>query len=128
MSQFVSKMALWEPTVMAKVALTIATGAVTTICLAMSAQCVNAQPATKNAVAGQALAQQYCAECHMVVPSSKTGWTDAPAFLEIANRQATTAAKLSSFIQKPHMHMMNTSRPPREADQISTYIMSLRKN
>lgn len=101
---------------------------VATVCLAMSAQCANAQSATKNAAAGQALAQQYCAECHMVVPSSKSGWTDAPAFLAIANRQGTTQAKLSGFIQKPHMHMLNTSRPSHEADEISAYIMSLRKN
>jgi cytochrome c len=102
--------------------------ALATIFLAMSAQCANAQPATKNAAAGQALVQQYCAECHMVVPSSKRGWSDAPAFLEIANRQGTTQAKLSAFIQKPHMHMLNTDRPPHEADEISAYIMSLRKN
>jgi cytochrome c len=96
--------------------------------VAMSAQCANAQSATENVAAGQALAQQYCAECHIVVPSGNRGWTDAPAFVEIANRQGTTQAKLSAFIQTPHMHMLNTDRPPHEADAISAYIMSLRKN
>jgi cytochrome c len=114
---------------MSKFAFTIPVlAAAATVCLAMSTQSANAQSATKNAAAGQALAQQYCAECHMVVPSSKRGWTDAPAFVEIASRQGTTQAKLSAFIQKPHMHMLNSGRLPHEADTISAYIMSLRKN
>jgi cytochrome c2 len=122
-------MTLQDPTIMTKIAFSIpAVAAVAAVCLAMSAQCANAQSATKNAATGQALAQEYCAECHMVVPSSKAGWTDAPAFLEIANRQGTTEAKLKGFIQKPHMHMLNTGRPPHEADEISAYIMSLRKS
>ena len=77
--------------------------------------------------AGQKLAQQYCAECHVVVPSSARGWTDAPAFEAIANRQGTTEKTLSLYILQPHMHMLNTGRPPAEANQIAAYIISLRK-
>ena len=77
-----------------------------------------ADPAPKPA-AGLKLAQQYCAECHVIVPSKARGWTDAPAFDTIANRPGTTVATLDSFIQSPHMHMLNTGRPPVEADQIA---------
>jgi mono/diheme cytochrome c family protein len=77
--------------------------------------------------AGQKLAQQYCAECHVVVPSGKRGWTDAPAFEQIAGRHRTQA-ELSAFIQQPHMHMLNTGRPPREANDLAAYILTLRKD
>jgi mono/diheme cytochrome c family protein len=77
---------------------------------------------------GLQLAQKYCAECHVVVPRSKGGWTDAPTFEAIANRQGSTAQTLSAFIQQEHMHMVNTGRPPGEANAIAAYILSLRKS
>jgi len=100
---------------------------VTVVFLAMAPHGGHAQQATKSSVAGKALAQRYCIECHAVVPGTKGGWTDAPDFSAIANRPQTTPAKLSLFIQQPHMHMLNTGRPAREADQISAYIISLRQ-
>lgn len=112
----------------------IACGTLLTACgfaavwLTMSGQFAHAQSTARSAAAGQDLAQRFCAGCHVIVPSAKGGWTDAPGFVEIANRQDTTAAKLSGFIQKPHMHMLNTGRPLHEPDEISTYIMSLRKS
>jgi cytochrome c len=96
------------------------------VCLAIASSTVFAAPAPK-IVAGQNLAQQYCAECHIVVPSSASGWTDAPAFDAIANRQGTTEKTISTYIQQPHMHMLNTGRPPAEANEIAAYIISLRK-
>jgi mono/diheme cytochrome c family protein len=96
-------------------------------CLALAPHTVLADP-SPNAAAGQKLAQQYCAECHAVVPSSKSGWTDAPAFEAIANRPGTTAQALSLFIQQAHMHMLNTQRPPAEANEIAAYILGLRKS
>ena len=82
--------------------------------------------ATPAAQAGLKLAQQYCTECHVVVPSASPGWTDAPSFQTIANRPDWTVPVLSGFIQKPHMHMLNTGRPQAEASEIAAYIVSLR--
>jgi cytochrome c2 len=96
--------------------------------LAVAALYGHAQSAPSNAATGQKLAEQYCVQCHVVVPNGKAGWTDAPAFDVIANRKETTAAKLSAFIQKPHMHMLNTGRPRGEANSIAAYILSLRKS
>lgn len=76
---------------------------------------------------GLALSQKYCAECHVVVPSASKGWTDAPAFDAIANRPNANAAGISVFLQKPHMKMLNTERPPNEAKAIAAYIMTLRQ-
>jgi mono/diheme cytochrome c family protein len=89
-------------------------------------QSAAAQPAPNPVAPGKQLAQQYCVQCHVIVPSTKPGWTDAPAFDAIANRPGVTAAKLSEVAQKPHMHMMNDERPKNEADAIAAYIISLR--
>ena len=78
--------------------------------------------------AGRELSHRYCIQCHLIAPAASKGWTDAPAFDTIANRPATTLAGLTAFIQQPHMHMLNTGRPPAEATEIATYILSLRKN
>jgi cytochrome c len=94
--------------------------------LVVMPRCVFAAPPPE-AAAGLKLAQQYCTRCHQVAPSSKKGWTDAPAFEVIANRPGTTTAGLDATIQKPHMKMLNTERPPGEANEIAVYIMTLRK-
>lgn len=76
--------------------------------------------------AGHRLADELCSRCHVVAPSGHGSWTDAPDFAAIANRPGMTAAQLSAFIQKPHIDMLNLQRPPREANDLAAYIMSLR--
>jgi mono/diheme cytochrome c family protein len=83
-----------------------------------------AQPAPNPVAMGKELARQDCVQCHVVAPTGKGGWTDAPAFAVIANRPGTTAAGLSDTIQKGHIHMLNDQRPKPEADAIAAYIMS----
>lgn len=92
---------------------------------AFSAGASLAAPPSK-AEAGHALAQQYCAGCHAIGPDIKNGWTDAPDFAAIANKPGTTVQTLTAFIQKPHMHMLNTGRPPNEAADLAAYIVTLR--
>jgi cytochrome c len=95
--------------------------------LVLAPRVLVADPAP-NITAGQKLAQQHCAQCHVVVPSGKRGWTNAPAFEAIANRAGITEQTLATFIERPHMHMENSGRPPAEANEIAVYILSLRKN
>jgi hypothetical protein len=76
---------------------------------------------------GLRLSELYCIDCHVVVPSKKSGWTDAPAFDVIANRPGSTVQSLGQFIKQPHMHMLNIFRPEKEAHDIAAYIISLRK-
>lgn len=75
---------------------------------------------------GKTIAEQSCARCHIVAPGGGTGWTDAPPFQALADRDGASSAKLSAFIQQPHMHMLDTARPPAEANALAAYIMSLR--
>ena len=98
--------------------------AIAVICVLLGAHAARAET-TSQTQAGLDLARRYCAECHVVQPSASKGWTDAPRFQDIANRPGTTAANLSTFIQQPQMHMLNTGRPRQEANQIAAYIVSL---
>lgn len=88
----------------------------------------SAQPVPNTAAQGKQLAQQYCVTCHIITPTGHGGWTDAPRFDAIANRPDASAAKISAFVQQPHMNMLNDQRPKAEADAIATYILSLRKH
>jgi cytochrome c len=78
--------------------------------------------------AGLALARQTCAACHLVErgqapPAEKR---TAPAFMAIANTRAMTARALRVFLFTPHPTMPNLILSPREADDVSAYILSLR--
>jgi len=92
----------------------------------ISASHPHAQPRRDPVATGHRLTEQLCSRCHVVTPSGHGSWTDAPDFQAIANGPGASARALSAFIQKPHMHMLNTQRPPAEADAIAAYIMSLR--
>jgi mono/diheme cytochrome c family protein len=96
-------------------------------CLAVLPRTVLADPPARTG-AGRQLAQQYCAECHVLDPNDVRGMTDAPAFAVLANRPGTTEQTLSRFIQRPHENIPDTGRPPAEADAIAAYIMNMRKN
>lgn len=96
-------------------------------CLAALPRGVLADPPVRTG-AGRQLAQHYCAACHVLDPNDTRGMTDAPAFVVLANRPGTTEQTLSRFIQKPHLQIPDTGRPPAEADAIAAYIMSLRKS
>jgi len=98
------------------------------IWLMMIAPFAAGQLPSNQAEAGRRLGEEFCAQCHVVVPRGQAGWTDAPAFKAIASRPEATIGWLSAFIEKPHMDMLNTGRPPAEADAIATYILSLRRD
>src|SRR3954452_18266885 len=53
---------------------------------------------------GHKLAQSVCVGCHGVT-THKAGWTNAPSFIEIANRPTTTSASLEAIIETPHPRM-----------------------
>lgn len=99
---------------------------VTVVAMMFAATGAAAQTAPSQVRQGQMLAEQACVKCHVVAAAGGTGWTDAPSFLSLANRDGASAAKLSVFIQQPHMHMLDVARPPNEANALAAYIMSLR--
>jgi mono/diheme cytochrome c family protein len=75
---------------------------------------------------GKGLSERYCAACHVVTPTGKAGWTDAPSFQAIADRPGVTAAWVTDYTEKQHMEMMHDMRPHDQAAAIAGYLMSLR--
>jgi mono/diheme cytochrome c family protein len=76
---------------------------------------------------GRRIAERYCARCHVVSPEGGAGWTDAPAFVDLAQDRRISRAWMRDFVTKLHMHMLHTERSPAEADAITAYLLSLRE-
>jgi len=72
-------------------------------------------------VVGEALAQRWCAQCHLVGDSARA--TDAaPTFASIARDPAKTASHLRAFLAKPHVPMPPLPLSGSEIDDLVAYI------
>lgn len=82
-----------------------------------------------DAKAGRALAETWCASCHVIGPGSQSGATDsAPTFVSIANRQGMTEAGVQTFLADPHKEAMKGIVLPRlEIADLAAYIASLKE-
>ena len=79
-----------------------------------------------DAAHGRALAQRWCAACHIVTAGQKEANADAPPFVTIA-RSNFNATTLAYFLLDPHPKMPNFPLNRVEAADIAAYIASLRK-
>ncbi len=83
---------------------------------------------TPDAAAGRSLAERWCTSCHVVSPTQDRGTsTGAPPFAAVADMKSTTAVGLRVFLQTPHWRMPDLHLTHDEIDDISAYILSLRK-
>lgn len=91
------------------------------------ASLVLAQSMTGNALRGQQLASEVCANCH-VVERDEYGLSlvGAPAFQELAENPEITELSLRVLLQTPHRDMPDLILDAEETDDIIAYIMSLR--
>jgi mono/diheme cytochrome c family protein len=76
---------------------------------------------------GLALAQRWCATCHVVDSDQKQASADVPPFAAIARKQDFTAEKVAFFLLDPHPKMPNFPLSRNEAADIAAYIGTLRK-
>ena len=85
-------------------------------------------PRAGGASTGYRLATAWCAECHSI--ESNIAWTGKPApdFAAIANQPSSTALSLKVFLQSNHRSMPNLIIGRNDADDIVTYILSLKRN
>ena len=83
-----------------------------------------AQSSRGNVEAGRRLAIDWCSGCHSVEP--KTVGIFATDFAEVAKLPSTTALSLNVFLRSNHRSMPNFILQPEEADNIITYILSLK--
>lgn len=81
-----------------------------------------------DASAGRALADRWCASCHVVGADSKSGTSDAPSFPAIAARDGDlSAAGLAFHLLGPHPQMPSVSLTRAQAADLSAYFATLTK-
>jgi mono/diheme cytochrome c family protein len=80
-----------------------------------------------NPEVGLKIAQNACAECHLVVKAEgRSNNPDAPTFEAIARTPGLTRAALAAALQTSHRNMPNLIIKPDDAQNIMTYILSLK--
>ena len=88
-----------------------------------------AEPTPREARIGEALAKQWCAECHMVEPEGRNNeLTNTPSFQAVANDLAVTEMALRVFFQTSHRGMPDFRLTREETDSLIAYILSLRRH
>lgn len=98
------------------------------IALAVTAAPAAAQTEPGDPLAGQRLAETWCANCHQVGRGAPGPATDAAAPLEaVARMPSTTSMSLRVFLQTPHANMPDYRLTRDELDDIVAYILTLRR-
>jgi mono/diheme cytochrome c family protein len=82
--------------------------------------------AAGDAAAGKALAERWCASCHLVAPEQTSATTEAPPFASIAERSAEEIDALAAFLADPHPPMPQMSLTRQEIQDLLAYIVSLK--
>jgi len=76
---------------------------------------------------GQALAERWCANCHVASRTATTGRSDGlPTFPALAERNDITAAKLKGAMSATHSRMPDLQLGARDQEDLVAYIFSLR--
>lgn len=82
--------------------------------------------------AGLARAKAVCAECHVVATGvgrrvGRSGTDGAPPFATIPNGLKRTESQIKAFLARPHGRMPDFILTRREIDDLTAYILSLRR-
>ena len=77
--------------------------------------------------AGESLADRVCSECHAVKPGQVSTNPNAPAFAELASQPSITEYSPRVLLRTPHEKMPNLTLKPDEVDEITSYILSLKR-
>ncbi len=75
---------------------------------------------------GRAIAERWCAACHIVSPEQTSGSADVLTFMTIAEQSEEDLASLEAFLADPHPVMPDMSLTRQEIRDIAAYIGSLR--
>lgn len=80
-----------------------------------------------SATAGERLARDLCSECHAIAPDDPTPLaSEAPSFQQVAESEHN-AQSLRVFLRTPHETMPNIVLNDAQRDDVTAYIMSLRR-
>jgi mono/diheme cytochrome c family protein len=94
---------------------------VTAVLLASTTQGYGADPEH-----GLALAQRWCASCHVVSPEQQRASADVPPFATVARSPNFDAKRLAYFLLNPHPKMPDLPLSRTAADDIAAYIATLK--
>ena len=78
--------------------------------------------------AGHRLAEAWCKDCHAIDAATAGRKNGPPDFTAIANRTSTTALSLKVSFQTSHRSMPNLIIAPDQADDLVSYILSLKRD
>jgi mono/diheme cytochrome c family protein len=91
-----------------------------------SAQPLPPVPGVPSAAKGKALAERWCASCHLVGPDQATASSDMPPpFAELAKGFPQREAEYQAFLQAPHSPMIEISMSRENIADIMAYLHSL---
>jgi cytochrome c len=83
--------------------------------------------AAQDVVRGEALAERWCANCHVVSRTATAGRADGlPTFPALAARPDVTAATLKGAMTATHSLMPDLELGARDQEDLVAYILSLR--
>lgn len=82
----------------------------------------------QDVVAGRFIAEQWCSACHQIAAAPKAESDRVPSFASIANMPSTTTTSLKGFLSVTHGQMPDLSLARSEIENVSAYILSLRKH
>ncbi|MBX9646441.1 MAG: cytochrome c [Xanthobacteraceae bacterium] len=109
----------------------IAIGAICVVAALVFVRLHNASGATlpsDSASAGHRLAEAWCRECHAIDATTVGTRGGPPDFVAVANRASTTALSLKVFLKTSHQRMPNLIITPDQADDLTNYILSLKRD
>ena len=92
-------------------------------------QGVNREPSAavmaEQAEQGRALAERWCANCHLVGPQQRSAPGDAaPSFAAIAAQPGLTADWLRAYLRTPHANMPDYRLSNPQLDALAAYILA----
>jgi cytochrome c len=85
-------------------------------------------PAEQDSISnGRRLAEAWCGKCHSLEVTNPGTLSRAPDFVRIANRTSTTELSLKVFLRSNHRSMPNLIIAPDQADDLTQFILSLKR-
>jgi mono/diheme cytochrome c family protein len=85
-----------------------------------------ATPARADAARGAAIAERWCASCHVIGPGRGGSVPQGPPTFPQVARSGLTADQLRAFLSHPHGAMPDLSLTRAEIDDLVAYIATLR--
>jgi mono/diheme cytochrome c family protein len=86
-----------------------------------------AKAVAADAIQGKAIAERWCASCHLVENAQKSAPTDqAPPFTSLAARPDFSAARLALLLLEPHPNMPKLALSRSEIADLADYIQTLK--